>query len=103
MIHQFLSRVVSNYHNNIHVLLFSVKMHGDIDQEKTMEDFVEVMKVSLRQSDVVTRYGKSQVLLILLKATPIDIDVVTERIMMNWDAVEASEHCSVSFEVDTIK
>lgn len=102
VIYQFLSRVVANYHNNIHVLLFSVKMHGDIDHEQTMEDFVEVMKAALRQSDVVTRYGKSQVMLILLKATPIDIDVVTERIMMNWDAVEASEHCSVSFEVDTI-
>ncbi len=102
VIYQFLSRVVANYHNNIHVLLFSVKMHGDIDHEQTMEDFVEVMKATLRQSDVVTRYGKSQVMLILLKATPIDIDVVTERIMMNWDAVEASEHCSVSFEVDTI-
>ncbi len=103
VVYQFLSRVVTNYHNHIHVLLFSVKIHGDLDHEKAMEDFLEVMKGSLRQSDVITRYGKTQVLLLLLKATPIDIDVVTERIMMNWDANKASDHCSISYEIDTVK
>ena len=85
------------------ILLFSVKIHGDIDHEKAMDDFVSVMKNSLRQSDVLTRYGKNQVLLILLKATSIDIEVVTERIMMNWDAVGESEHCTVSYEADSLK
>ncbi len=103
IIYQFLSRVVTNYQRIIHVLLFSVKIHGDLDQEKVMESFVEVMKHSLRQSDVVTPFGRNKVLLILLKATAIDIDVVTERIMMNWDANEFSDMCNISFEVDTIK
>jgi diguanylate cyclase (GGDEF)-like protein len=103
VIYQFLSRVVTNYHKSIHVLLFSIKHHSDLDEEQLMEDFMNVMKGSLRQSDVITRYGKSQVLLILLKATAIDIEVVTERIFMNWDANELSDHCSVSFEVDTMK
>lgn len=103
IIYRFLSRVVTNYQKNIHILLFSVKIHGDIDHEKAMDDFVSVMKNSLRQSDVLTRYGKNQVLLILLKATSIDIEVVTERIMMNWDAAEASEHCTVSYEADSLK
>ncbi|MCR5403759.1 MAG: diguanylate cyclase [Butyrivibrio sp.] len=103
LIYRFLSRMVTNYQCHIHVLLFSVKVHGDVDPEKAIEDFVEIMKNSLRQSDVITRYGKNQVLLILLKATPIDIDVVTERIMMNWDSNIASDHCHVTYEVDTIK
>ena len=103
VIYRFLSRVVTNYRSNIHVLLFTVKMHGDLDAEKVMEDFMEVTRTSLRQSDVLTTYGKNQVLLLLLKATPIDIDVVTERIMMNWEAHEESDLCQVSFEVDTIK
>lgn len=103
VIYQFLSRVVSNYRNNIHVLLFSIKIHKDLDHEKVMEAFVEVMRTSLRQSDVLTPFGRRQVLLILLNATSIDIEVVTERIMMNWDANEASDLCSVTYEVDTIK
>ncbi len=103
IIYQFLSRVVSNYHNSVHVLLFTVKIHGEYDPEKVMESFMQVMKSSLRQSDVITPYGRRQVLLILLKATPIDIEVVTERISMNWEANEASELCHISYEVDTIK
>ncbi len=102
IIYQFLSRVVVNYQKNIHVLLFSVRIHGDLDPEKVMEDFMELMKNSLRQSDVITQYGRNQVLLILLKATAIDIDVVTERIMMNWDASEYSDMCNVTFEVNTM-
>ncbi len=103
IIYQFLSRVVTNYHKSIHVLLFSVKIHGDMDHETVMEDFMEIMKSTLRHSDVICRYGQYQVLLILLKATAIDIDVVTERIMMNWDSKEASDHCKISYEVDMLK
>ncbi len=102
IIYQFLSRVVVNYQKNIHVMLFSVKIHGDLDPEKVMEAFVEVMKNSLRQSDVITPYGRNQVLLILLKTTAIDIDVVSERIMMNWDASKYSDMCNVTFEVNTM-
>lgn len=102
IIYQFLSRVVVNYQKNIHVMLFSVKIHGDLDPEKVMEAFVEVMKNSLRQSDVITPYGRNQVLLILLKTTAIDIDVVSERIMMNWDANKYSDMCNVTFEVNTM-
>ncbi len=102
-IYQFLSRAVSNYHLNIHVLLFSVKIHGDLDHEEVMDAFMDVISSSLRQSDVLTPYGNRQVLLILLKATPTDIDVVTERIQMNWDANEFSDLCEIGFEVDTIK
>ena len=103
IIYQFLSRVVTNYHKNIHVLLFSVKHHMDVDEEELMEGFIDAMRGSLRQSDVLTRYGKSQVLLILLQATSIDIEVVTERILMNWDANELSDHCHITFEIDTLR
>ncbi len=103
LIYQFLSRVVSNYHKSIHVLLFSIKHHNDVDEEALVAGFIDAMKSSLRQSDVITRYGKSQVLLILLKATSIDIEVVTERILMNWDANELSDHCNITFEVDNLR
>ena len=103
LIYQFLSRIVTNYQKNIHVLLFSVRIHQGLDKEKVMEAFIEVMKNSLRQSDIVSPFGSTQALLILLKATAIDIEVVTERIMMHWEANEMSDMCHVSFEVDTIK
>ena len=103
IIYQFLSRVVTNYHKSIHVLLFSVKHPGGVDEDALMNAFMDAMKSSLRQSDVLTRYGKNQVLLILLKATAIDIEVVTDRILMNWGANELSDQCSVTFEADVMK
>ncbi len=103
IIYQFLSRVVTNYHKSIHVLLFSVKHLSGVDEDALMNSFMDAMKSSLRQSDVLTRYGKNQVLLILLKATAIDIEVVTDRILMNWGANELSDQCAVSFEVDIMK
>ena len=102
-IYQFLSRVVANYKKNIHVLLFSVKITGDKQIDDIMSDFESVMKGSLRQSDVFTRYSKNQFMLLLLKANTYEIDIVTERIMMNFEATTSSEHCEVSYEVSTMK
>jgi diguanylate cyclase (GGDEF)-like protein len=103
VLYQFLGRVVSNYRQNIHVLLFSINTHSGLDPEVLTDHFMEVVRSSLRQSDVVTRQGKNQVMAVLLKAIPSDIEIVTERIMMNWEASEESDHCHVSMEVDTIK
>ncbi len=103
IIFQFLSRVVTNYHKNIHVILFSVRHHGDVDEDQLLNDFMDGMKSSLRQSDILTRYGKNQVLLTLLKASTIDIEVITERILLNWTANELSDRCVVNFEVDVMK
>ena len=102
-IYQFLSRVMANYKKNIHVLLFSVKITGDKQIDDIMNDFETVMKDSLRQSDVFTRYSKNQFMLLLLKANTYEIDIVTERIMMNFEATDSSGHCEVSYEVSTLK
>ncbi len=102
-VYQFLTRVVANYKKTVNVILFSVKIHGDKDQDLIMDDLTEVMKSSLRQSDVFTKYSNNQIMLLLLKAGPSDIDVVTERIIMNWDATDSSEHCAITYEINTLK
>ncbi len=101
-VYQFLSRVVSNYKKTVNVILFSIKINGDKELDSIMEELLSVMKSSLRQSDVFTQYSSNQIMLLLLKAGPADIDVVTERIMMNWEATDSSEHCTISYELDTI-
>ena len=102
--YQFLSRVVNNYHKHIHVLLYSViPEEEDVDPEKAMEEFVSVAKISLRQSDVITRHGKNQVMMLLLEAHPSDLEIVTERIEMNWEAQDLSDLCKITYEVSDIK
>ena len=102
-VYQFLARANTNYRINVHVLLFSVKITGDMALDVIMDDFVNVIKASLRQSDVFTKYSRNQVMLLLMKATASDIEIVTERIMMNWESTDSSDHCSVSWEIEMMK
>lgn len=103
LLYQFLSRVVTNYQKSVHVLLFTLHADHSFDPEEMTAHFMEVVRASLRQSDVITRQGKNQVMVILLKAITSDIEIVTERIMMNYEVSEESDHCHISLEVDTIR
>ena len=102
-IYQFLSRVVSNYHKHIHVMLYTVvPKENDIDTEAALEEFMNIAQSTLRQSDVITKHGKNQVMILLLKALPSDIEIITERIEMNWEAEKLSDLCKVTYEVSEI-
>ena len=102
-VYQFLSRVVTNYHKHIHVMLYTVTPEEeDINIDDTMDSFMSIVKESLRQSDVITRHGKNQIMILLLKVLPSDIEIVTERIEMNWEATELSDVCKVTYEVGAI-
>lgn len=102
-IYQFLSRVVNNYHKHIHVMLYSViPEEKDVDLETAVEEFTSTIQSSLRQSDVITRQGKNQVMILLMKALQSDIEIVTERIEMNWESRELSSLCKISYEVSEI-
>ena len=103
-VYQFLNRVVLNYHNIIHLMLYSViPVENDVDTDQAMEELTDVIKNSLRQSDLITRLGKNQLMVILLKALPSDVEIVTERINMNWDASDFSDVCKIACEVDLMK
>ena len=103
-IYHFLSRVVGNYHNTIHVILYSViPTKKDVDQEEAASAFVEVVQMSLRQSDVITRYGSNQVMILLLKAVSSDLEIVTERIAMNWESKDISALCKITYEISELK
>ena len=103
-IYHFLSRVVGNYHNTIHVILYSViPIKKDVDQEEAANAFAKVVQMSLRQSDVITRYGSNQVMILLLKAVSADLEIVTERIAMNWESKDISALCKITYETSELK
>lgn len=102
-IYQFLSRVVNNYHKHIHVMLYTiVPEENDINLDEAMEEFMAIAQGSLRQSDVITKHGNNQVMILLLKALPSDIEIITERIEMNWESETLSDLCKVTYEVSEL-
>ncbi len=101
LIYQFLVRVNTNYQKKIHVVLFSLdKKDGDDTELSTVTDaFLDKMRHSLRQSDVITQSSKNQFLVILLKTTPPHARLVIDRILSCWENDENSAHADISYEM----
>lgn len=98
--YQFLYRLNNNYHNEICILLFSVKENPSAPHslEQAVEDLTKILVNSLRQSDIITQYGKNQCI-VLLPETPFsNIKTVTERVIHNWKESSSSAGFEVSFE-----
>ncbi len=103
-VYQFLARVVNNYHKHIHVMIYTITPNGQgVDMEAAMSEFMSIVQMSLRQSDVITRHGNNQVMVLLLETLPSEIEIVTERIEMNWEAKDFSDVCKLSLEMDELK
>ena len=100
VVYQFLSRLNMNYHNEISMLLFSIKEKNEASDslEKGIEGFSDILLNSLRQSDIVTQNGKNQCIVILPQTSSSNINPVTERVMRNWKESEFSADFEVSFE-----
>ncbi len=102
-IYQFANRMIINYKETIRVILFSVHITGDKSLEAVMESFTGIVKMSLRLCDVVTQYSNNQLMVLLLKIAASDVEVVTDRIMMNWEATDFCESCEVTYEVKLLE
>lgn len=101
LIYQFLVRINTNYQKKIHVVLFTLKK-GDMelkDPAEVYDAFLDKMRHSLRQSDVITQSGKNRFLVILLKTTPPNALLVIDRILANWKSDENSGLVNISFEM----
>ena len=101
-VYHFLSRVVSNYRNNIYILLYSVNVEEGGDIDEAIEAFIDMVKTSLRESDVITRYSKNQIMVVVLKADISDLQVVIDRIQQKWDSQENNVNFKISYEMNNI-
>ncbi|MBQ8955430.1 MAG: diguanylate cyclase [Lachnospiraceae bacterium] len=98
---QFLTRVNANYQKKIHIVLFSLK-GSDTDEMPSAditETFLDRMRSSLRQSDIITQSSKNQFLLILLKTTPPNAQLVIDRILNNWKNCPESGSVNINYEM----
>ncbi len=101
-VYRFIIRVVSNYKKNVHLLLYTIKPEDENDADEAAEGFIEQVRPSLRESDVITRYSKNQILIAILNAQPQDVRVVTDRIDDRWHNYEKCDACSIECEIDHI-
>ena len=100
MAYQFLSRLNANYQKEISLILFSVneKEHAALPIEDAVDEFMEILGSSLRQSDLVTKNGANQCMVILPETSPQNVGVVTERILSKWDEADSSAMFEIKIE-----
>ncbi|MCR4658516.1 MAG: diguanylate cyclase [Lachnospiraceae bacterium] len=104
LIFRFLCRVNANYDRTVWILLFSLKTEGSFDDHALPTDeFLEVLRSSLRQSDIITQSGRNQFMVLLLEITASNLEIVTDRILKKWDSSDASRFCRADYEIDLLR
>ena len=101
LLYRFLARAEINYHRQNKLALFTVddsKAKACFDEPAKL--LVEVMCDSLRSSDAVTQRSKNTVAVILLEASPVDTNIVIERLLNKWE--ELNNGMSITYEVKQI-
>lgn len=103
-LYQFLIRLKENYQKNGSLILFSIKEseHAVIPLEEATDQFQEVLQNSLRQSDIVTRSSKNQMIVILPETELPNIRIVIDRILEKWNETDASVMFELSYESDVM-
>ncbi len=104
-IYQYLSRMVANYNTTAWILLFKLQAKGEIHYSKAeaSEMLTDIIRSSLRLSDIVSTNRSGQCLVLLMESPRPSINVVTDRITRNWETGEAGDEYSLSFEIESIE
>lgn len=105
MIYQFLNRMVANYKNRVWVLLFSLTESDSTGNSLSdiSDELLSTIRSSLRQSDVITKNSNNQIIVMLLEAPAHNIEVVTNRILDNWEKSDSSAGYSLSYEIEQLQ
>ena len=101
LVYRFLARAEINYHRDNKLALFTIddsKLPDTSDEPAKL--LVEIMCQSLRSSDVVTQRSRNTVAVILLEASPMDTNIVIERLLNKWE--ELNNGMSITYEVEQI-
>ncbi|MBQ9493615.1 MAG: diguanylate cyclase [Oscillibacter sp.] len=93
IIYRFLVRTIENYHRKMELVLYT--LNGDAE---TIDRFGEILGRNLRRSDVYTKNGANQYLVLLLEIQPDDIDIVQRRILTNWDKEGMGDRLQITSE-----
>ncbi|SDB07788.1 diguanylate cyclase [Butyrivibrio sp. INlla16] len=106
LIYRFLCRVQENYQVGNHFIVFTIspEKEGETKIPQEIGDaFYEVVKDSLRGSDVVSQNGKSHVRLLLLESKDVNTDMVIRRIIENWKAKDPEGKYVITYEMEMVK
>ena len=92
-IYRFLVRTIENYRYKAELVLYTLS--GD---REAIDAFGDVLRQSLRRSDVYTKNAANQYLVLLLEIEQGDMNTVLSRILTNWDKTGLGDRIKVACE-----
>ncbi len=84
-IYRFYMRAMENYHYGAELVIFSFGADAAAD---TVDTFGALLRQTLRRSDVYTKSGKGQYMLLLPQPIPNFDEVAIHRVLASWDKLE---------------
>ena len=100
LIYRFLASAELNYHRENKLALFTVEEPGNETDEEPAQMLIDLMCNSLRSSDVVTKRSRNTVSVILLEASPVDTNIIIERLVNKWNELDTG--MKITYEVEQI-
>ncbi len=105
LVYRFLSRVELNYHRANRIVLFTLQ--GENVSKEILGDmqevFFEEVVNSLRASDVVTKNGHNQVIVLLLEADQRYSEMVVNRLKSKWHDIGDKKGVTMTEEMTIIE
>ena len=92
-IYRFLIRTIENYRYKAELVLYTLS--GD---REAIDKFGDVLRQSLRRSDVYAKSAANQYLVLLLEIEQGDMNTVLGRILANWDKTGLGDRIKVACE-----
>lgn len=101
-VYRYMMRYLERYDVYAYKVLFTLHF-SDKDISATLRDRViealrDVIKVSLRNSDIMVQISSEQFFLLLPELSPEHVDRVIGRMVTAWDKHELSEHTELKYE-----
>ena len=97
-IYRFMIRSIENYHKVFGLVLFTVMAEGDV-----VDAFGEVLSASLRRSDVITKSGKHQYMVLLAEMEGADAEPILQRVLTRWNDSGKGGPRDVSYDTVLIR
>ena len=103
-VYRFLRRTTRDTQRSDCIVLMSLTKNegADITGAEADEEFLKMLKSTLRRSDVITQSSNNQFILILYDISADNVHNVIDRINRNWDHYEMSNNVTMTYEWDVI-
>ena len=103
-VYNFIRRFIERSNRDVQTLLFTVNAVGDSEPDATETEIVlelleKAIYLSLRRSDVSTRYSSKQLIVILMDANNENGEVVAERIIGCFNKLYTGNNVSIDYGI----